>query len=105
MFLLFYIFQITWMKREGGLNPRDHVMRVLNKLLASDLQKQLNRTGGYGKTKFNPDLEKILIDTLICVNCFMLCSMQQIEFYQVTKFKCYRVLILGIMKICEFSLI
>ena len=46
------------MKQEGGLNARDHVKRVLSKLLATDLHKQINRTGGYGKVKFNPELEK-----------------------------------------------
>ena len=36
-------FYQTWMKREGGVSLKEHVSRVLNKLLAPALQLQINR--------------------------------------------------------------
>lgn len=45
------------MKREGGVDIKDHVKRVIGKLLAPDLQSQINRKGGYGKEKFHTYLE------------------------------------------------
>ena len=65
------------MKREGGSNPKDHVRRVLNRLLPVDLQKQLNRTGGYGKVKLPSALENrvkgnIFIQVLFKYNALLI---------------------------------
>lgn len=59
-FVSFLIFQITWMKREGGLNPKEHVRRVMAKIFVPDLIPQMNRTGGYGKMKFHQSRENDL---------------------------------------------
>lgn len=45
------------MKREGGNHAKDHVKRVMDKLLAFEVQLKVNRTGGYGKEKFHDNLE------------------------------------------------
>ena len=44
------------MKQEGGLHAKDHVRRVMLKMLSEELQVQVNRTGGYGKEKLHEDL-------------------------------------------------
>lgn len=48
------------MLQEGGTNAKDHIKRVLLKLFPVELQKKINRTGGYGKEKFHTCLEDYL---------------------------------------------
>ena len=50
-------FYQTWMKREGGVSLKEHVSRVLNKLLAPALQLQINRPGTFNKKKLHSSLE------------------------------------------------
>lgn len=48
------------MKREGGLNLRDHVRRVMRLLFHPSLMPRLNRSGTHGKEKFPEALEDFL---------------------------------------------
>ena len=48
------------MKLEGGLTANEHISRVLNKLLALELQQNINRTGSNGKHKFLDNLENLV---------------------------------------------
>ncbi|XP_065668853.1 uncharacterized protein LOC136088623 isoform X2 [Hydra vulgaris] len=51
---------LSWMKLEGGLTANEHISRVLNKLLALELQQNINRTGSNGKHKFLDNLENLV---------------------------------------------
>jgi len=54
------LFQLLWVRREGGSNARDHIKRVLVKMFSTDVQLQINRTGGYGKLKLHDYIETII---------------------------------------------
>lgn len=45
------------MKREGGSGPKQTVTRIMSKLLAPELQTQINRPGTHNKIKFFSSLE------------------------------------------------
>ncbi|XP_065643854.1 uncharacterized protein LOC136075241 isoform X2 [Hydra vulgaris] len=51
---------LSWMKLEEGLTANEHISRVLNKLLALELQQNINRTGSNGKHKFLDNLENLV---------------------------------------------
>ena len=53
------------MQMEGGNNVADHVKRVLGKLMAVELQLEVNRTGTHGKIKLPVQLEELLISKAI----------------------------------------
>lgn len=48
------------MKREEGINPRDHIRRIFRLLLAPGTLLSLNRTGTHGNKKFPPKLEEMI---------------------------------------------
>ncbi len=45
------------MKSEGGKSATEHIYRVMEKLLSPEIQKNINRTGSAGKTRFNAIVE------------------------------------------------
>ena len=54
------LFQGQWILQEGGANPRDLVYRCLNRLIASEMQLRVNRTGAKNTNTFPPALEAVL---------------------------------------------
>ena len=53
----------AWISSVGGNSAKDHVTRVLNGLLSTSLQCEINRTGGFGKMRFPAFLETIVSDS------------------------------------------
>lgn len=47
------------MKLECGASLKDHVKRVLDKMIDHDLQKEINRTEKWGKIPFPKSVEGI----------------------------------------------
>ena len=64
------------MKREVGLNVRDHVRQVMRRSINPSLHPRINRHGTYGKHKY-PD---VLLTILISSN-FMINSIN-VQYYQ-----------------------
>ena len=54
------LFQGQWILQEGGANPRALVYRCLNRLIASEMQLRVYRTGAKNKNTFPPALEAVL---------------------------------------------
>lgn len=48
------------LRRQGGGNLKESVLRMLNHLLSPTFQLQFNRTGSHGKIPFAKDLEPLL---------------------------------------------
>ena len=63
-----YFFQMLSMKTEGGRTVKDHVYRVLHRIIEPDLQRRFNRLGTYGKLKFPASLEAELKSNF-CLSC------------------------------------
>lgn len=51
-----------WLNAVGGNTPKDHITRVFNGLFSVALQRDTNRTGGFGKMKLPGFIEKLVSD-------------------------------------------
>jgi len=59
-YFFFLTLQAEWIRLEGGSDAREHVKRVINKLMTRDLQMKINRSGSKGKAAFPKELEEMI---------------------------------------------